>query len=867
MSSSKGNKNANINNNYLNFVFMLSCICLVIVGGILASNDTIISSTFADKGVSQNKNDKSKEDKSSNFKEKHYSSDERYIGDKGSQNHKKENHKKEKTSGEVKPIDNKKEKSSGEGKPIENEQDDNNIQPQPVQRPEPIIITNTVTTPAPAQPSTSNNDHEEEHGNEGPTRFAFIDSFFTDQTAQGSVVAETSSESSKAQDIPPVRKLEVEPGEGDSILAIVLINRGFSDVTSIRASLDFPTGFKALVTPKNAESDTAMASFNGIVNAGKTFTLYFPINISNSTLVGKEYSGSLKIKYFNVAEQDEEDTRDRTLRIPFKLSGKVILDAIPALNFSNVVSLVPGEPNTVRTLIKNEGSGVATGVIVDVTHRNQLNGAENNNVIPATTSDENVSSSTVQQSIEVIPLVTAGSTRFNVGTIPAGGSVQIDPIIFPSDSVGSILENMDLRISYNDAYGNRKTLNELMGVHILPTPPQSGLSLSSAVPTSNSVENLTSLPNNNIVKNNEVKFGNVTNDKNNKNDSYSLTQVSDYYYFNNPNLVSNEIKDNSVDVGGTPKKDKSISLVAGKVDDLKFNITNSNNKSITDAVVTLNSDSDSVKILGNSKWNLGEIGADTTQEFVTSVFASKSLINSPVSFKVLIDYIYNGESKSDSFNLGANVVGNITADINDLGINYIGGIPNLVGNILNKGNTLALFTTIELVGSSSGTEKQPQEPLLSSPTTLNVSQNRSTLKPVSSFPQYLGDLDENSPLPFSIPLAIDNHTALGVYPVSFKITYSDDLRNSYSVIRNGTVQFISTAAEGNQGQSFLINNNIVTILIFIIIAVGVIFTLRWLRSKRSKVKIVRTDQTGDENDFESLLGHDDSKDKMDLQKK
>jgi len=867
MSSSKGNKNANINNNYLNFVFMLSCICLVIVGGILASNDTIISSTFADKGVSQNKNDKSKEDKSSNFKEKHYSSDERYIGDKGSQNHKKENHKKEKTSGEVKPIDNKKEKSSGEGKPIENEQNDNNIQPQPVQRPEPIIITNTVTTPAPAQPSTSNNDHEEEHGNEGPTRFAFIDSFFTDQTAQGSVVAETSSESSKAQDIPPVRKLEVEPGEGDSILAIVLINRGFSDVTSIRASLDFPSGFKALVTPKNAESDTAMASFNGIVNAGKTFTLYFPINISNSTLVGKEYSGSLKIKYFNVAEQDEEDTRDRTLRIPFKLSGKVILDAIPALNFSNVVSLVPGEPNTVRTLIKNEGSGVATGVIVDVTHRNQLNGAENNNVIPATTSDENVSSSTVQQSIEVIPLVTAGSTRFNVGTIPAGGSVQIDPIIFPSDSVGSILENMDLRISYNDAYGNRKTLNELMGVHILPTPPQSGLSISSAVPTSNSVENLTSLPNNNILKNNEFKFGNVTNDKNNKNDSYSLTQVSDYYYFNNPNLVSNEIKDNSVDVGGTPKKDKSISLVAGKVDDLKFNITNSNNKSITDAVVTLNSDSDSVKILGNSKWNLGEIGADTTQEFVTSVFASKSLINSPVSFKVLIDYIYNGESKSDSFNLGANVVGNITADINDLGINYIGGIPNLVGNILNKGNTLALFTTIELVGSSSGTEKQPQEPLLSSPTTLNVSQNRSTLKPVSSFPQYLGDLDENSPLPFSIPLAIDNHTALGVYPVSFKITYSDDLRNSYSVIRNGTVQFISTAAPGNQGQSFLINNNIVTILIFIIIAVGVIFTLRWLRSKRSKVKIVRTDQTGDENDFESLLGHDDSKDKMDLQKK
>ena len=110
MSSSKENKIANINNNHLNFVFMLSCICLVIVGGILASNDTTISSTFADKGINQIKNEKSKEDKSSNFKEKQDSSDKRYIGDKGSQNHKKE-----KSSGEVKPIDNKKEKSSGKG--------------------------------------------------------------------------------------------------------------------------------------------------------------------------------------------------------------------------------------------------------------------------------------------------------------------------------------------------------------------------------------------------------------------------------------------------------------------------------------------------------------------------------------------------------------------------------------------------------------------------------------------------------------------------------------------------------------------------------------------------------------------------------
>jgi hypothetical protein len=248
----------------------------------------------------------------------------------------------------------------------------------------PVIITNTVTAPpAVSSPSSDEVDDDDGDDNEGPTKFAFIDSFFTDQTAQGSVVAETSSDSSAAQDIPPVTKQEVGAGEGDSVLAIVLINRGFSDVTSIRASLDFPSGFTANVSPKNVDNDTALASYNGLVDAGQTFTLYFPVTISKDTQVGKEYTGSLNIDYFNVAEKDEENTRDRSIKIPFKLSGKVILDAISFSSAtssqsnnqtsqdkqstsSSVVSLVPGEPNIVETLVKNEGSAAATGVIVEV---------------------------------------------------------------------------------------------------------------------------------------------------------------------------------------------------------------------------------------------------------------------------------------------------------------------------------------------------------------------------------------------------------------------------------------------------------------------------------------------------------------------
>ena len=83
--------------------------------------------------------------------------------------------------------------------------------------------------------------------------------------------------------------------------------------------------------------------------------------------------------------------------------------------------------------------------------------------------------------------------------------------------------------------------------------------------------------------------------------------------------------------------------------------------------------------------------------FSTKVFASTSLIGSPVAFMATIQYISGGQSKMGSFNIGAHVVGDIKISVNDLAINYVVGAPNLVGNILNQGNTVGLFTTVQLI--------------------------------------------------------------------------------------------------------------------------------------------------------------------------
>ena len=138
------------------------------------------------------------------------------------------------------------------------------------------VKTAPAPAPAQAQASSSSTTTTNNVNIKGPVKFAFVNSYWTDNTAQGSIVAGATSANVTPTNIPPVAKVEVGPGEGASTLAVILINRGFSDITSITGTLDFPSGFKALVTPKNIDSSTSLATYDGIVSAGQTFVTLFP---------------------------------------------------------------------------------------------------------------------------------------------------------------------------------------------------------------------------------------------------------------------------------------------------------------------------------------------------------------------------------------------------------------------------------------------------------------------------------------------------------------------------------------------------------------------------------------------------------------
>ncbi len=564
------------------------------------------------------------------------------------------------------------------------------------------------------------------HQPEGSVRFAFVDSFWTDSVALGSVVASTSSENISVNPLPPAAKRETEPGQGEAILAVVLVNRGSADATSIRASLDFPSGFNAIVTPEDVDSDTALASYNGVVAAGRTFTLYFRVEITDDADVDKEYEGDLRIRYVMVG--DPEDTRSTTIEVPFRLTGTAILSAHAVESDESresdlgVVSVSPGSSSTLEIEIRNDGTAPATRVVASIAAGGQetpATGGNNSQVVPPRS----------------VPLVIVGSPTFNIGRLEADDDEEIKPVVFAADAAAGTLTTLNIQITYNDAYGNQRVANQIVGIQVSPKSPQSGLNISPSVLDAPSRQP-------------EVPL--------------TLTTLSPSAAGN----VTAPAGNGTAALPQTATASQPIKIQAGSIQDLKFAITNDETVggSITDVTVTLTSGSNEVRILGDSRWNLQSLPEGSRQQLSTQVYASTAVIGSPVFFTVTMEYIRDGdELRTETFQLGAVVVGEIRISANDLAISYIGDTPNLAGNLLNTGNTPALFTSIEL-----------------------VAQEGQSLQPATSS-QYLGDLPVNSPVAFNIPLALPENATGQTYPVLLRITYSDELRNNQEQIVNGTV--------------------------------------------------------------------------------
>jgi hypothetical protein len=790
----------------------------------------------------------------------------------------------------------------------------------------------------------------------------FIDAYWAANTAASTGTNDFTSDGNSSailsSTLPVPPQQEVGPGDGASVLAVVLSNTGFSDINGIIGYLTVPPGF-------SADTGTSIASLDNVVKAGQTYTLYFKLNILKTATIGT-HSASLRINYFKVPNLEPGKYSSDTFTIPFTLPGKVILDTVP-----RTTDLNPGTSNTPKIEIKNKGTADAHGVIVTITGMsgNSITGTSttsgiinNNPSINGNGSGDinpsgQTSNSSPQSSIATVNL---GARIFNIGTIPVNGTTEISPIIYPSDSAGGTLQNLNLQISYSNANGDKESSNVSVGFRVLPIPPETGLSLSPSSSSSNITSNTNSTNgqthNNNSLglslshsstsnmdhsTNRNVAFLQfnhaavpINYNKNNNGAPLALigyrTEEDDNVaflpsptpalYLDRIVTTTNNNNNNKLNNDNNDLNKTSLVLVAGKTEDMSFSIANNNNFPITHAVISLASQNSDLKIVGDSIWSLQSMNPHSKYGFSTKIYASAALISNPVSFLVTVQYISGGQSKMSSFNLGGNVVGDIKVSVNDLDISTVAGTPNLVGNILNQGNTVGLFTTVQMINqpfsssqtvfkSASGGINQSSNgnPLTATPpqrhneqlnesatgksTSRSSTFNSHNLIPVTP-PQYLGDLQPDSPLPFSIPLNIDNGISPGSYPVSLKITYSDDLKNTHELILNKNLNvkpqhrqqrandqgltlfgIVGDSNSRGAGDSRIFGIPLLVIIIIAIIAavaIVLILIIRRRRSRSASLGMSENDQLvtedDDNEDIESLIDdyqHSDDKKKHD----
>ncbi len=159
-----------------------------------------------------------------------------------------------------------------------------------------------------------------------------------------------------------------------------------------------------------------------------------------------------------------------------------------------------------------------------------------------------------------------------------------------------------------------------------------------------------------------------------------------------------------------------------------------------------------LSIKGDNHYLINSIKPNEEKSITITVFAPESINKNVIELPIDISFL---DLQGGKYNINRKLTfyahGTINLKVSDVEVTLIGNVPNISGTLLNEGTDTALFTTVEVLGYSS---------------------------------QYIGDVDPNSPIPFSIPI---NNTKLN--DISIRITYKDELRNQYEIITKAKIDF------------------------------------------------------------------------------
>ncbi len=167
-------------------------------------------------------------------------------------------------------------------------------------------------------------------------------------------------------------------------------------------------------------------------------------------------------------------------------------------------------------------------------------------------------------------------------------------------------------------------------------------------------------------------------------------------------------------------------------------------------------------VFDQSDWDIGTIDKSSSKKFSFSIYVPESVKTQTLHLPLLVTY-YNshGEKIEDTKTVDYYINGLIDARIYDIRVIDIAGKQTIIGDIINEGNTNALFAFVTL------------EPL-----------EGSNIKKVT---QFIDELETDSPVPFNIPVEFDGEPKYGDHKIKIGVRYKDDIREEHTVSEITTV--------------------------------------------------------------------------------
>jgi len=216
-------------------------------------------------------------------------------------------------------------------------------------------------------------------------------------------------------------------------------------------------------------------------------------------------------------------------------------------------------------------------------------------------------------------------------------------------------------------------------------------------------------------------------------------------------------------------------------------------------------------------WYAQNLQAGSSITLNPQIFASTNAMDNAYQLQVSLNYRDAvGTDHTEVHNLGFSVQGSIIIVMQSAFISPApvgaGGNITVSGNLLNEGNVAAMYMNA-------------------------TAEIRSPFETLDGSSIYLGELDPNTPLPFSISMRIQRGTENGTYPLNILFYYKDSIGNTHSVERafDVTVSGVYQPPKPTVSQVFFLFTPLglsVLIILIAAIIVAYVFIRRRARGKQ-----------------------------------